>query len=53
MLRACAKQAPPELGGRDLWPEIFARSALDPTRRPEELAPDQYVTLANVCHQLL
>ncbi len=53
MLRACAKQAPADLGGRDLWPEVFARSALDPTRRPEELAPDQYVTLATVCAELL
>jgi 16S rRNA (adenine1518-N6/adenine1519-N6)-dimethyltransferase len=53
MLRACLKQAPPDLGGRDLWLEIFARHALDPTRRPEELSPDQYVDLANSCHELL
>jgi 16S rRNA (adenine1518-N6/adenine1519-N6)-dimethyltransferase len=53
MLRACAKGAPPELGGRDLWPGIFEQCAIDPTRRPEELSPDQYVTLANCCHQLL
>ncbi len=50
MLRACAKGAPPELGGRDIWPEIFERCAVDPTRRPEELSPDQYVALANACH---
>jgi len=53
MLRACIKEAPPELGGRDLWLEIFARHSIDPTRRPEELAPEQYVDLANSCHQLL
>lgn len=53
MLRACAKGAPPELGGRDVWPEIFERCGVDPTRRPEELSPDQYVAMANACHQIL
>ena len=46
MLRACAKQAPPQLGGRDLWPRIFEQLAIDPTRRPEEIPPQQYVDLA-------
>jgi len=53
MLRACAKQAPPELGGRDLWLEIIEHHGIDPTRRPQELAPEQYVALANSCHELL
>jgi 16S rRNA (adenine1518-N6/adenine1519-N6)-dimethyltransferase len=53
MLRACAKQATPELGGRDLWLEIFARHSIDPTRRPQELSPERYVELANSCHALL
>jgi 16S rRNA (adenine1518-N6/adenine1519-N6)-dimethyltransferase len=53
MLRACIKQAPPELGGRDFWPTIFERNAIDATRRPQELSADQYVDLANSCHQLL
>jgi 16S rRNA (adenine1518-N6/adenine1519-N6)-dimethyltransferase len=39
--------------GRDLWLEIFEQHSIDPTRRPEELAPEQYVDLANSCHQLL
>jgi len=53
MLRACAKAAPPELGGRDPWPGIFEQCSIDSTRRPEELSPDQYVALANSCHQHL
>jgi 16S rRNA (adenine1518-N6/adenine1519-N6)-dimethyltransferase len=74
MLRACIKEAPPELGGRacrglpardpragrprhggdrDLWLEIFEQHAIDPTLRPEDLSPEQYVDLANSCHQLL
>lgn len=52
MLRACVKAAPPELPGRDLWPAIFERCSVDPTRRPEELSPDQYVALANACRRL-
>jgi 16S rRNA (adenine1518-N6/adenine1519-N6)-dimethyltransferase len=51
MLRACVKTAPPELPARDLWPAIFERCSIDPTRRPEELAPDQYVALANACRR--
>jgi 16S rRNA (adenine1518-N6/adenine1519-N6)-dimethyltransferase len=53
MLRACVKQAPPELGGRDLWLKTFERNAIEPTRRPEDLAPEQYVDLANTCRQLM
>jgi len=53
MLRACVKAAPPELPGRDLWPAIFERCSVDPTRRPEELSPDQYIALANACRQFL
>jgi 16S rRNA A1518/A1519 N6-dimethyltransferase RsmA/KsgA/DIM1 with predicted DNA glycosylase/AP lyase activity len=53
MLRACVKQAPPELGGRDLWPKILEQGSIDPTRRPEELSPEQYVEMANNCSRLL
>ena len=74
MLRACLKQAPPELGGRacrghpardsragrprhedgpDLWLTILERHGIDPTRRPEELSPEQYVDMANNCYRLL
>lgn len=53
MLRACIKQAPPELGGRDLWLKILEQGSIDPTRRPEELTPEQYVEMANACSGLL
>jgi 16S rRNA (adenine1518-N6/adenine1519-N6)-dimethyltransferase len=53
MLRACAKQAPPELGGPDIWPKIFERSSIDPTKRPEGLLPGQYVSLSNACYRAL
>jgi 16S rRNA (adenine1518-N6/adenine1519-N6)-dimethyltransferase len=74
MLRACIKEAPPELGGRacrghpardsragrprhkgdrDLWLKVFEQHAIDSTRRPEELSPEQYVDLANSGHGLI
>lgn len=53
MLRACVRQAPPELGGRDLWLSLFEHLSIDPTRRPEELAPEQYVDLANCCYRCI
>ncbi len=53
MLRACIKQTPPELGGRDLWLELFDQHAIDPTRRPEDLSPAQYVDVADSCYRLM
>jgi len=53
MLRACARQAPAELGGRDLWLDIFHRCSVDPTLRPEQLSPGQYADLANQCSRLI
>ncbi|MBN2132217.1 MAG: ribosomal RNA small subunit methyltransferase A [Sedimentisphaerales bacterium] len=49
MLRACVKSIPPERGDRRRWMAIFERCGIDPTQRPAELAPEQYVELANLC----
>ena len=48
MLRACAKHAGDSLGDRDLWMGLFEACRIDPSQRPESLAPDQYVALANL-----
>ena len=47
MLRACVKLIGPAFGDRRLWMEVFERCGIDPTRRPAELGPGQYVELAN------
>jgi len=52
MLRACAKQAPPQLGGKEIWPAIFEQLGIDPTRRPEEIPPEQYVEMATLLGDL-
>ena len=52
MLRACAKQASPQLGGKEIWPAIFEQLGIDPTRRPEEIPPEQYVEMATLLGHL-
>lgn len=49
MVRACAKYAPPELGGREAVDRMLGQAGIDPTVRAEELSPEQYVDLANLC----
>jgi 16S rRNA (adenine1518-N6/adenine1519-N6)-dimethyltransferase len=51
MLRACLKSVPPHLGDPDLWLRILEQHAIDPTLRPGELTPAQYVDLANACRR--
>ncbi len=50
MVRSCTKYAPPELGGREVLVEMLTRCGIDTTQRPEQLSPQQYVDLANLCH---
>jgi 16S rRNA (adenine1518-N6/adenine1519-N6)-dimethyltransferase len=48
MLRACIKHAPEGMGDSDHWTAVFESCGIDPSKRPEELSPEQYVNLANV-----
>jgi 16S rRNA (adenine1518-N6/adenine1519-N6)-dimethyltransferase len=47
MLRACLKSVPRRLGDSDQWLGVLDRLAIDPTLRPGDLSPPQYVALAN------
>lgn len=51
MLRACAKRAGGALASQERWMELFERCQIDPTHRPEQLSPAQYVQLANFYHR--
>ncbi|MHC4172505.1 MAG: 16S rRNA (adenine(1518)-N(6)/adenine(1519)-N(6))-dimethyltransferase RsmA [Planctomycetota bacterium] len=53
MLKACTKLARDKLAKINNWPEIFARCRIDPTQRPEQLAPEDYIAIANLCNGLL
>jgi 16S rRNA (adenine1518-N6/adenine1519-N6)-dimethyltransferase len=46
-LSACTKLAREKLAGIADWPEVFKRCGIDPTKRPEQLAPEDYVAISN------
>ncbi|HUW18060.1 MAG TPA: 16S rRNA (adenine(1518)-N(6)/adenine(1519)-N(6))-dimethyltransferase RsmA [Sedimentisphaerales bacterium] len=53
MLKACSKFAADELAGIHDWSLIFEACAIDPHKRPEQLLPQDYIAIANLCSQQL
>jgi len=53
MLKACIKLARDELAKVNIWPEIFEQCMIDPTQRPEQLLPQDYIAIANQCYTTL
>jgi 16S rRNA (adenine1518-N6/adenine1519-N6)-dimethyltransferase len=53
MLKACVKFAEGKLAQIHRWDDIFARSFVEPHHRPEELTAENYIALANLCHETL
>ena len=49
MLKSCCKLMTGELGKIDNWPEIFEKCGINPNNRPDQLRPEQFVTIANLC----
>lgn len=49
MLKACTKFTTGRLGHITAWPEIFSKCQIEPTKRPGEITPSQYVNIANLC----
>ncbi|MHC4424113.1 MAG: 16S rRNA (adenine(1518)-N(6)/adenine(1519)-N(6))-dimethyltransferase RsmA [Planctomycetota bacterium] len=35
------------------WPEIFEKCSIDPTQRPDQLSPENYIAIANLCSERL
>jgi len=48
MLKSCIKSASGRLAEIN-WPEIFERCSINSTWRPEQLLPQDYVTISNSC----
>ncbi|MBL7154816.1 MAG: ribosomal RNA small subunit methyltransferase A [Phycisphaerae bacterium] len=46
---ACTKLAAGALTAIDNWPEILEKCSIDPTSRPEQLHPEEYIAVANLC----
>jgi len=53
MLKACTKFARGKLASIPDWPGIFQQCSIDPTQRPEQLSPQDYVALANLSYACL
>ena len=49
MLKACTRFARGELAKIDNWLEVFEQCSIDPTKRPEQLPPEDYIAIANLC----
>jgi 16S rRNA A1518/A1519 N6-dimethyltransferase RsmA/KsgA/DIM1 with predicted DNA glycosylase/AP lyase activity len=46
---ACTKLADGRLAAIDNWPGIFEECSIDLTARPEQLGPEDYIAIANLC----
>lgn len=53
MLKSCVKFAEGKLAEVHHWDDIFARSLVEPHHRPEELTAENYIAMANLCHEML
>ena len=53
MLKACTKFAPAPLDKIHNWQQIFDEAFVDPHKRPEDLSAVGYVSIANLCAELL
>jgi 16S rRNA (adenine1518-N6/adenine1519-N6)-dimethyltransferase len=52
MLKGCCKLMTGDLGRIDNWPEIFNQCGIDPNSRPDQLKPEQFVAIANLCCEI-
>jgi 16S rRNA (adenine1518-N6/adenine1519-N6)-dimethyltransferase len=48
-LRACTRFAKGRLAVIKNWTELFERVSVDAEHRPEELSPEDYIAIANLC----
>ncbi len=49
MLQGCVKLAEAPLDRIHNWPAIFAEAFTDPQFRPEQITPENYISIANLC----
>jgi len=51
MLKGCTKFVTGKLTQINHWAEIFERSFVDSHNRPEQLQPEQFLAIANLCYE--
>jgi len=52
MLKSCCKLMTGDLGKIENWPELFKKCGIDPNNRPDQLSPEQFVSIANLCCEI-
>jgi 16S rRNA (adenine1518-N6/adenine1519-N6)-dimethyltransferase len=53
MVKACTRFVAGKLAEINNWPEIFERCSIDPHNRPEQLRPEDFISISNLCHEYL
>jgi 16S rRNA (adenine1518-N6/adenine1519-N6)-dimethyltransferase len=53
MVKACTRFVAGKLAEINNWPEIFQRCSIDPHNRPEQLRPEDFISISNLCHEYL
>jgi 16S rRNA (adenine1518-N6/adenine1519-N6)-dimethyltransferase len=53
MLKTCTKLARGKLAEINDWQNIFEQTSINPTHRPEQLSPKNYIAIANLCSERL
>jgi 16S rRNA (adenine1518-N6/adenine1519-N6)-dimethyltransferase len=53
MVKACVKFAAGSLAEIDNWPDIFEKCSINPHNRPEQLRPEDFIAISNLCNKLL
>jgi 16S rRNA (adenine1518-N6/adenine1519-N6)-dimethyltransferase len=53
MLKSCTKSAAGSLAEIGNWQDIFNCLSIDPRNRPQQVSPEEYVAISNVCCEAL
>ncbi len=53
MVKACTRFVSGSLAGIDNWSDIFERCSIDPHNRPEQIPPEGFISISNLCHEYL
>jgi 16S rRNA (adenine1518-N6/adenine1519-N6)-dimethyltransferase len=53
MVKACTRFVAGSLAKISNWSEIFEKCNIDPRNRPEQLTPDDFIAISNLCYEHL
>jgi 16S rRNA (adenine1518-N6/adenine1519-N6)-dimethyltransferase len=53
MVKACTRFVAGKLAEINIWPEIFEKCSIDPHSRPEQLTPEDFIAISNLCNECL